>query len=155
MIATMGPTPVNLYPQGLVPGRASRRHNRAGLLTQAQILAWADAHHARTGAWPSARCGPVADAPGETWSALNAALHAGVRGLPGGDSLPRLLKRTGRIGERRGRPPQRARHSLVRRLHADGLSLADIGRILGISRQAAWLLLKRTAAATGQEIGSP
>jgi hypothetical protein len=31
------------------------------------ILGWADAHHARTGAWPTRRSGPVADAPGTPW----------------------------------------------------------------------------------------
>ena len=35
-----------------------------------QVLAWADAHKARTGAWPTASCGPVADAPDESWVAL-------------------------------------------------------------------------------------
>jgi hypothetical protein len=88
---------------------------------------------------------PVAEVPGETWKAISAALRSGGRGLPGGDSLARLLRRRGRIGERRGRPPQVARHFLVRRLRAEGLSLAEIGRRLGISRQAAWEMLKRVS----------
>jgi hypothetical protein len=62
-------------------------------LTVAQILAWADAHHTRTGCWPTAASGPVADAPGETWGAVNMALYKGRRGLPGGDSLAKLLDR--------------------------------------------------------------
>lgn len=37
--------------------------------------------------------GPVTEAPGENWAALDAALWAGSRGLPGGDSLARLLTR--------------------------------------------------------------
>jgi hypothetical protein len=65
-------------------------------LTVAQILRWADAHHRQTGQWPSAVAGPVADAPGESWQAVNNALHRGLRGLPGGDSLARLLVRRGR-----------------------------------------------------------
>ncbi len=60
-------------------------------LTERQILAWADAHHRRTGTWPTSQSGPIARAPGETWSGVNAALRAGRRGFPGGDSLPRLL----------------------------------------------------------------
>jgi hypothetical protein len=49
--------------------------------------------------------GPVAEEPGENWSALNTALEAGLRGLPGGDTLLRLLRRSGRhVPERRGRP---------------------------------------------------
>jgi hypothetical protein len=65
-------------------------------LTVEQILAWADAHRARTGRWPTAASGPVADAPGEDWRALNNALYFGRRGLRRGDSLPRLLVRHGR-----------------------------------------------------------
>jgi hypothetical protein len=60
-------------------------------LTPCQIVAWADAHHHRTGRWPRATSGPVAEAPGLTWRAVNAALFAGLRGLPGGSSLARLL----------------------------------------------------------------
>jgi hypothetical protein len=66
-------------------------------LTVGQILAWADAHRRRTGRWPTAASGPVTDAPGETWRALNNALYFGRRGLRGGDSLPRLLVRHGRL----------------------------------------------------------
>jgi len=56
-----------------------------------QIVAWADAHHAATGKWPSLKCGTVTDAPGETWSAIDESLRRGARGLPGGSSLARLL----------------------------------------------------------------
>jgi hypothetical protein len=35
-------------------------------LTDELILAWAGAHKARTGRWPTAASGPVAGAPGET-----------------------------------------------------------------------------------------
>jgi hypothetical protein len=62
-------------------------------LTVELILAWAEAHHARTGQWPNQRSGPVADAPGETWNAVNLALNHGRRGLPGPSSLARLLDR--------------------------------------------------------------
>jgi hypothetical protein len=66
--------------------------NRADLprLTERQILAWADAHHLRTGRWPTRESGPVA-ATGETWQILNLALDHGLRGLPRGSSLARLL----------------------------------------------------------------
>jgi hypothetical protein len=60
-------------------------------LSVAQILAWADAHHAATGLWPNAHCGPVAGAPGESWSGIAYALMVGRRGLPGGMPLKRLL----------------------------------------------------------------
>jgi hypothetical protein len=40
----------------------------------------------------------VADAPGETWAAINTALVRGHRGLPGGSSLSWLLSESGREG---------------------------------------------------------
>jgi hypothetical protein len=60
-------------------------------LTVEQVLAWADAHHAHTGRWPTAKSGPVEGAPGETWLDVNGALIWGRRGLPRGSSLARLL----------------------------------------------------------------
>src|SRR5262249_20328323 len=83
--------------------RAAGARNRASapVLTAREILAWADAHRRRTGRWPSAGSGPVLDAPGETWGNINRALAGGHRGLPGGDSLARLLDRRRRDG--RGR----------------------------------------------------
>jgi hypothetical protein len=74
-------------------------------LTEAQILAWADAHHERTGRWPSLRTGDVTDAPGETWRGLNHALDSGYRGLPGGSSLAQLLA-AGRGKRHKGRLPR-------------------------------------------------
>ncbi len=46
-------------------------------LTEEQILAWADAHYQRTGAWPTGKSGPVSEAPGETWRGVQMALHMG------------------------------------------------------------------------------
>ncbi|HZY83989.1 MAG TPA: hypothetical protein VFE78_04110 [Gemmataceae bacterium] len=62
-------------------------------LTIKQILTWTDAHHRRTGRWPTVASGPVGGAPGENWNALNRALARGSRGLPGGESVARLLAR--------------------------------------------------------------
>jgi hypothetical protein len=63
-----------------------------------RILAWADAYRAKTGRWPRGPSGRIADAPGETWSAVDSALFQGLRGLPGGMTLAQLL------AERRGAP---------------------------------------------------
>jgi hypothetical protein len=60
-------------------------------LTSQQILAWADAHHRRTGQWPTLKAVEIPEAPGETWTAVNAALWGGGRGLRGGSSLIKLL----------------------------------------------------------------
>ena len=74
-------------------------------LSTRQILAWADAHHRRTGKWPTLKSGPVADAPGETWQAIARALHAGLRGLPGGSTLARLFASHRGVRNRKGAAP--------------------------------------------------
>jgi hypothetical protein len=71
--------------------RGVRWRNLPPPLTTDDILAWADRHRERTGAWPTQSSGPVADQPGEKWANLNAALRNGTRGLPGGSSLAQLL----------------------------------------------------------------
>jgi hypothetical protein len=81
-------------------------------LTVQQILAWADAHWRRTGSWPKSRSGPVKGAPGETWWGIDMALIEGRRGLPGGDTLPRLLARE-RGRNPRGQPPLTVSHVLA------------------------------------------
>src|SRR5262249_38261329 len=92
--------------------RGRRHHRRPPRLTRGQVLAWADAHRRRTGGWPTYRSGPVLEAPGETWQAVQDALRAGTRGLPGGDSLAELLRR--RRGRRnRKRPPRLAEARVV------------------------------------------
>jgi hypothetical protein len=60
-------------------------------LVPAQILAWAEAHHAATGQWPSMRLGRVSAAPEEAWHAIDRALRLGRRGLAGGSSLARFM----------------------------------------------------------------
>jgi hypothetical protein len=61
--------------------RASER------LTVEMIMAWGRAFRRRTGHWPNRNSGPVAEFPGMNWSAVDADLKAGCRGLPGGSSL--------------------------------------------------------------------
>jgi len=79
--------------------------NRASLpqVTIKNILGWADAHHQRTGVWPSVQSGPVADAPGETWRAIDNALRNGRRGFRPGSSLSRLLDNYRRVARRGSR----------------------------------------------------
>jgi hypothetical protein len=78
-------------------------------LSAAQILAWADAHKARTGQWPHARSGQVHEDHNEKWLNVNQALRLGLRGLPGGDSLARLLERERGVRNMRDLPPLTAR----------------------------------------------
>ncbi len=72
--------------------RGSNPKSGKPLLRVEQIVAWVESHYQRTGEWPTKASGPVAEAPGETWSALNSALTDGNRGLPGGSSLLKLRR---------------------------------------------------------------
>ena len=101
--------------------RGKRSNRNLPRLTIAQVLRWADAHHARTdkwptcfvGTWPNRKSRPVTESPGETWVGINSALTHGGRGLPGGSSVAGLL------AERRGTrnhsylPPLNIRQILV------------------------------------------
>jgi hypothetical protein len=72
-----------------------------------EILAWADDHIRRTGLRPTHLSGRMLAPPHKTWGAVELALRQGLRGLPGGDSLYRLLLRRGRSAkDRRGTPPR-------------------------------------------------
>ena len=75
------------------PRRAGRSANKGDLarLSETQLLAWADAFHARQGRWPAATPDRIPEAPAETWAAIDSALRSGCRGLPGGSSLLRFL----------------------------------------------------------------
>jgi len=100
--------------RGLPPGssladllerrRQVRNRKGAPVLFARNVLAWADAHHRRTGEWPRTGSGPVVDAPGEVWSGVNAALFQGSRGLPGGLSLARFLAHYRRVRNRKSLP---------------------------------------------------
>ena len=77
--------------QVLATHRGVRNRKKLPPLSEEHILAWADAHFQRTGSWPTGTGGPIVEAPGETWTAVNVALSHGQRRLPGGSSLPLLL----------------------------------------------------------------
>lgn len=73
--------------------RGVRNHLAQPRLTIGRILAWADAHHKRTGRWPVVKSGPIPESSGEIWNQINQALGVGRRGLRGGESLAQLLHR--------------------------------------------------------------
>lgn len=58
---------------------------RKARLSIPKILAWADDYYRRHGTWPTARSGRIVG--DETWQKVDAALHSGCRGLPGGSTL--------------------------------------------------------------------
>jgi hypothetical protein len=77
----------------LTQHRKVRNTSRLPHLTLRQILLWADGHFERYGQWPKCRCREqtIEDSPGEQWFNIDQALRKGLRGLPGGSSLARLL----------------------------------------------------------------
>jgi hypothetical protein len=77
-----------------------------------QILTWADQYHELTGRWPTSRTGAIwgADA---TWEAINTALRKGLCGLPGGDSLARVLQRHRRAIDPRLKRPEITRKQIL------------------------------------------
>jgi hypothetical protein len=104
-------------------------------LTVAEVLCWADLHYQRTGRWPTGRSGPVGDAPGETWGAIEAALREGNRGLPGADTLARLLERHRNKRNKRALPPLTAALILAwadaHRARTGAWPVANSGPVLG------------------------
>src|SRR5262249_13734061 len=90
----------------LAQHRGKRNPKALPRLSLARILAWADAHSSATGRWPSGRSGPVRDAPGEDWAAINQALIRAHGGRRGGPWLARLLAGP--------RPSKRRRLTLAR-----------------------------------------
>ena len=101
---TRGLPRIGSLAQLLADKKGGKRIRRDALLTEEQILQWADAHFQRTGSWPTAKSGLI---PGtnETWQAIDVALHSGARGLPGGSSLPKLLALHRGVRNRKNLPP--------------------------------------------------
>jgi hypothetical protein len=118
-------------------------------LTVAQILRWADEYRRRAGDWPGLKSGPVAGVPGLSWRGVDEALRNGYRGLPGGDSLARLLRRRKGLRERRGRP-RSISWARAARLRARGQPVVEVARRLGVTGQAVYYLLRR-AEEEGQQ----
>jgi hypothetical protein len=117
------------------PARKKRRRSRPNLSVE-QVLAWADAHHAATGRWPTAKSGPIAGAIGETWGKIHSALRYAIRGLPGSTTLRQFLfKHRGR--QARNAPPDLSVEQVLgwadefHRTHGRWPSLYDRGAIPG------------------------
>jgi superfamily II DNA or RNA helicase len=77
-------------PALLAECRGTRNLKGLPPLSIEQILAWADEHRAEHGGWPNQYSGSVGGTS-ETWHAVQHALRAGRRGLPGGDTLANIL----------------------------------------------------------------
>ncbi len=77
----------------LAERRGVRNHGDLPHFREEEILVWADAYRQRHGKWPNQQSGPIPEAPGESWGKVDRALISGLRGCPGGSSLPQLLER--------------------------------------------------------------
>ena len=75
--------------------RGLRHQRRLPELSEGQIVSWAKAWHEQTGRWPTTSSGALQQLPGDTWSSINAALIEGYRGLRGGSTLAKLLRKCG------------------------------------------------------------
>jgi hypothetical protein len=99
--------------QFLVSHGKIRQIHRQPPLTEEQILAWADVHHRSKGKWPTVKSGVIHDSHGEKWKSINHALDAGIRGLPGGSSLAKLLAARRGARNHKGLPPMTEEQILV------------------------------------------
>lgn len=139
-----------LFKPKTLRGFAQRGHRRPKrppkrlrpLLTVKQILAWADTHHKRTGKWPQASLRQVHEAPTETWTAVNAALSVGYRGLPGGSSLAKLLTERRGVRNSRALPRLSIKHILAwadaHRKRTGKWPNLESGRIYGVPLSETW-----------------
>jgi len=88
----------------LLKERNVQHHLAQRALSEEQILLWADKHYKRTGKWPQCKAGQILDCLEETWSGVNAALELGLRSLPGGSSIAKLLAEKRKVRNRRNLP---------------------------------------------------
>jgi hypothetical protein len=85
--------------------RGKRNHMKVMPLTAEQILWWADSHLQGTGQYPTRKSDLVAEAPEETWGAIDGALRIGNRGFKGGSSLARFLAKHRKVRNKKDLPP--------------------------------------------------
>lgn len=72
-------------------------------LSISQIRAWADEYSRRHGRWPDRFSGAIEGQSGEDWLTVDRALKRGLRGLPKGSSLRKLLSEKTRLKAYRGK----------------------------------------------------
>lgn len=90
--------------QLLAKHRNVRNPSSPPRLAPKPVLVWADAHKKRHGHHPTRHSGPIPEAPGETWAAIDAAFVAGSRGLAGYGSLARFLAKERGVRNRKQLP---------------------------------------------------
>jgi hypothetical protein len=141
--------------------RQGRNLQDLPVFTIDKILAWADAYHTRHAAWPNRRAGLIDGTPGETWTAVDIALSRGLRGLPSGSSLPRLLAEHRGVFNAHDQPPLSVEQVLAwadaHHARKGEWPMVESGRILETPHET-WAVLRwracsmSTAAHTKQAI---
>src|SRR5262249_32251989 len=138
--------------------RRKFRHRCRPELSEPQILAWADAFHARTGRWPGPLSGVIPDSLGETWARVDNALLQGLRGLQGGSSIARLLQAWRGVRNIGGLPPLTAKQITAwarsHRLWTGDWPNAHSGRVVG-SNGENWGSLGNLLRAGGRGLPRP
>jgi hypothetical protein len=77
--------------------RGARKKRNLPKLTRQLVLEWADLYYQENGCWPNHLAGPIAEAPGETWLAVEMALRQGIRGFKERSTLYQLLRKYRKI----------------------------------------------------------
>jgi hypothetical protein len=90
-----------------------RDKNKPPKLTSEEIIGWVEDHKKRTGEWPSIRSGEVLNQPEENWASISQALRVGIRGLPKGSSLAKLLYEKKNVLIGRSLPPYKIKEILA------------------------------------------
>lgn len=72
--------------------RGARKKRNLPIITPKLVQYWADRYRKRTGVWLRHLSGPIAEAPGETWLAVEMAMRQGIRGWKGRSSLFKFLR---------------------------------------------------------------
>lgn len=138
----------------LLQRRRGARHRQAlPPLRLRQILSWARAYRDRTGALPTRASGPVAESPGDTWTAIEMALRKGRRGLSGGLTLASLLKArlaVPKVGTKASLAAAGSRKRSMTSL-AEGRDRVARGERASVTREGV-LRTQGRAGATGQEL---
>ena len=79
----------------LVKERGARNQTNIPRLSKRRVLQWAKAYHEVVGSWPTYRSEFNPASPDDTWSAIDEALRQGLRGLKGGLTIAKLLRKHG------------------------------------------------------------
>ena len=117
-----------------------------------EVLAWADAHHARHGKWPTTESGEI-PGTGRTWRAIDHCLRSGSRGLPARTSLSKFLEkhRGARVGRR---PPDLSEEQILRwakaAFKATGRWPAVLSGPIGQSPGNTWLAIDKALRSGGR-----